>query len=187
MKLIRTSLVLAIVTATSLVSGCADRGATSGPARAAGTTIGTSMSSNAVDPPATYNGAVTTSYSLHSGQVLIDAPRTGDAASVTWQTALDVCADGSGVCASDVPATISLARVTTLNAGQTNSDGSSTLLINDALTYVITWSGTKCSLVGGPKLHASSTQTAAPSTCTLVDFVSASTGKYDYALQGANL
>ena len=80
---------------------------------------------------------------------------------------------------------MTLALVTTTAAGTAGPNGSIHPLINHALTYVMTWTGVPCADSGGPPRPSG----APPATvehrlCQLVDFVSAHTGMYEYAIEG---
>ncbi len=75
-----------------------------------------------------------------------------------------------------------LALVTTTDAGTAGPSGSLKPLINNALTYVIEWTGVPClSSGGGPQPSGSTQAPATPTACRFVDFVSAATGTYLYA------
>jgi hypothetical protein len=77
-----------------------------------------------------------------------------------------------------------LALVIATAAGTAGPSGSLKPLINNALTYVIEWTGVPCMSSGGGPQPSGSTQAAATATvCRLVDFVSAATGTYLYAFE----
>ncbi|HEY8728107.1 MAG TPA: hypothetical protein VIL94_00885, partial [Acidothermaceae bacterium] len=94
-----------------------------------------------------------------------------------------VCAQGSPGCTPLKGPTITLALVTTPNAGNANSDGSIAPLLNHSLTYVLTWDDVECP-VGGPA--GASLNPTPQSGCTAVNYVDANTGQSVYAYDGGS-
>ena len=171
-----------VLCGAALVAGCASNSAPS----AEGLRSGSSTS--ITSPSSTgnsfrYVGAITAAARLDGGDIRLDVPPSNAVAAVSPQTAFAVCGKGrSGVCTTSSVATMKLALVTATAAGTAGPDGSIIPLIDDALTYVIEWTGLQCPAPAGPM--PATTLTAR--RCHLVDFVSAKTGKYLYAFEGSD-
>ena len=73
-------------------------------------------------------------------------------------------------------------------AGKINADGSVTPFLDHTSSWVLTYTGQPCPASAGPTV--ASTTTSAPATlnaCTIVDMISADTGKVIVSAEGPNL
>jgi hypothetical protein len=109
--------------------------------------------------------------------IALDVPAAGAVATITpTQAYVDSCTR-DGACDKGSAPTIQLAVVTDPNAGQALADGSITPVMDHTLAYVLTWTNVPCAPAG-----AAVGATPTPTTCTLLDFVDANTGKTLYGL-----
>lgn len=183
----RLVLTCLVICAAGLVAACASSSPPSAERSASRPSIqSTSRSSPA--GPFRYLGPVSAATTLDGGDIRLVAPRAGAAARVSPQTAFAVCArTGQGVCNTSSTAIMTLAMVTTTAAGTAGPNGSIHPLINNALTYVIEWTGVQCTASGGPpRPSGAPSPTVTVRLCHLVDFVSADTGEYLYAFQSSD-
>lgn len=110
--------------------------------------------------------------------ITLGVPEVGAVAAITPNAAyVDSCST-DGVCDKGSSPTIQLAVATDPNAGQDSVGGSLTPVMDHTLAYVLTWTNVPCAPAGA-RVGATPT----PTTCTLVDFVDANTGKTLYGLQ----
>ena len=141
----------------------------------------TSVAAPSGYPPAIYVGPLTTPRHDAVGDVDLGVPLATDIPRIAVAQAYAVCAQGEPGCTRDKGPTITLALVTTPNAGQANSDGSITPTMNHSLAYVLTWDGVGCPM-GGPA--GASFNPTPQSGCTAVNYVDANTGQSVYAYDG---
>jgi hypothetical protein len=162
-------------------------------------------------PTADYRGPITQPAYLQQAGIEMTVP-TGEPA-VTWKQAYENCQTGDAVC--DVTATpiVTLATVTTKDAGEAGEGGKIVPLMDRTLAYVITQEGVGCSPVGPPAEAPSRTIPVGPPpgsstetrtagrrpgpgdqalssgfvSCTVINFVDAATGMVLYSVQGPNL
>ena len=111
-------------------------------------------------------------------------PPDDKTASATWTQAYDTCLTGGAICEPSIAPTIALALVTAPNSGKTQSDGSTKLLLDDTLAYVITYVGAPCRPTGGSDPLSATTTVSPTLTCTVLNFVSAADAKVIYSFQG---
>jgi hypothetical protein len=166
MSLRASALVAALVV---LLAGCAESRSLVGSAPAAPTVV-------AVTAPIKYP---------NSG---FDIEPPGAAVpKVDWTHAYATCSTGQSICVPGLTPTISLAKVTDNQSGAINPDGSIAPTLNGTLAWVITYIGAPCTAPAGPEPATSQNSTSTNQTCTIINFVSADTGAFLYAAQGANL
>lgn len=183
----RSSAALVVVTGVAAaMSGCASQisvGAGASP---------TSMPPVASAPPTQagtatfeYLGAITAPEAFTRSGIVLSVP---DSASVpiVGLSAVDVsCASGEAICASGAAA-VTLARATSKLAGTASESGILEPLMKDTLVYVVRWTGVPCAPTGGPARSTSGTS-GLTTTCELVDFLDAQTGKVLYAIEATSL
>ena len=117
------------------------------------------------------------------GDFVYDPPPEGAKPAISPARALALCV--SGACVAHQTAHITLADVTTPNAGNMDSAGGITPLLDHALTYVLTWSGVPCHPLGGDAVNAARVQ-AQTYFCTNVVLIRATTGVVAYGVSGTN-
>jgi hypothetical protein len=163
----------------TLVAGCASL-----PNQSEKPSAGASLASPLALAPATFVGALT--QELHYENTGFDLrPPGGQTATATWTQAYDNCLTGDAICDPSISPTIALALVTDPNSGEAQPDGSMKLLLDDTLSYVITYVGVPCRPTGGiDPLSPESTAAPAPVTCTVLNFISAADAKVIYSFQG---
>jgi hypothetical protein len=128
-------------------------------------------------PPATSFSTLTVPEIMSEEGITFDVPKAGTRAAVKPNEAyVDSCSTDGGCDTGSAP-TIQLAVVTDPNSGQVSVGGSLTPVMDHTLAYVLTWTNLPCVPAGAP-VGVTPTQT----TCTLVDFVDANTGKTLYGL-----
>lgn len=181
----RTSLRLAtmLLIIIVLTGGCGSSagqtlGSTNATADSAASTA-TPISSGA----SSYMGQIPSavSYGGDTGITLAVPPDEASPA-VSWQSAVSNCS----TCVTDAPVSVSLALATELQAGQANSNGSITPVMDQTLVYVLSQSGLTCS-AAGPAGTPSSSSTSESYACVRFRFVDAHSGKDLYAVDGADL
>jgi hypothetical protein len=109
--------------------------------------------------------------------ITFDLPAAGAVATITPNQAYVDSCTRDGACDKGSAPTIQLAAVTDPDAGQASVGGSITPVMDHTLVYVLTWTNLPCLPAGAPV-----GATPTPTTCTLVDFVDANTGKTLYGL-----
>jgi hypothetical protein len=170
-----------VVLFTALVVGCSGSANTGGRPTARPSSAGPSALA-----PATFIGPLT--HELRYSNAGFDLrPPGGQTASATWEQAYETCLTGESLCDPKVSPTIALALVTDPNSGEAEPDRSMKPLLDDTLSYVITYVGLPCQPAKGsdPGSRARTVSTA-PVTCTVLNFVSAADGKVIYSFQGPN-
>jgi hypothetical protein len=168
------ALSVAIVACLACV-GCASGGPAKDDPRSPAT------SSASQRPPLKDDGRLSAEVKYQSG-ITLRPPQPIDRARVTPQDAYrSLC--GSSLCASEVSATIVLARVTDLNSGTAEPDGSIKPAMDGRLVYVLRFDGEKCVPAGVIPGQPGPT----PVPCSTADFIDAGTGKFIYAESGRNL
>lgn len=171
---VHTRVVAALAILTVAISGCADPHTATARAQATG--------SSAVG---TYHGPISSRMMLRDEGISLDPPASNDQPRVSWQRALHVCRDGSGVCGDNGTPDVYLA-VATDNYGGPDATGSSVL--SHDLAYVLEWHGETCSAAGGPPQQPGSTPAPVRmASCGIFDFVSAKTGRYLTAIESPGL
>lgn len=181
----RTRLLICAAAVLVGVAGCACRTVAdttaSGPPTATTPTVVALMSSLGPPPPgfapATSFRRLTVPEIMPAAGITPDVPAAGAVATITpTQAYVDSCTT-DGVCDKGSAPTIQLAVVTDPNSGQAAAGGSLTPVMDHTLAYVLTWTNVPCAPAGAPV-----GATPTPTTCTLVDFVDANTGKTLYGL-----
>lgn len=117
------------------------------------------------------------------GEFVYDPPPEDARPAISPATAFALCV--SWACVAHQTAHITLAEVTTPNAGDMDSAGAITPLIDHDLTYVLTWSGVPCHPLGGDAVNAARLQ-AQTYVCTNVVLIRATTGAVAYGVSGTN-
>lgn len=188
---------IAFIVAALALGGCA-----AGNQNAGGATSTTNSSASDSSVPGlasadliSLDAAVTYPY----GDVKIRVEPAGSrVATVSWSRAYETCLTGDSICDSSATPTIALGVVSDSQSGTVNSDGSVTPILNNALAWVITYTGRPCAPAGaagsafaapissqGVDLPTSMT-TPRAYTCTIVNFVSADSGQVLYSFQASN-
>jgi hypothetical protein len=133
--------------------------------------------------PATFAGPLT--QELRYPKAGFDLrPPGARTASTTWTQAYETCLTGDSICDPTVGPTITLALVTDLDSGQAQPDGSIRPLLDDTLSYVLTYTGVPCRPTGGSDPTSRKNVSPDPVTCTVLNFVSAADAKVLYSFQG---
>lgn len=168
-----------LVVFATLVAGCGGGVTNNGEPSA-----GASSASPSALAPATFVGPL--KQELRYSNAGFDLrPPGAQTASATWTQAYDTCLTGDAICDPALAPTIALALVTDPNSGQTQPDGSTTLLLDYTLSYVITYVGVPCRPTGGSDpISSANTVGAALVTCTVLNFVSAADARVIYSFQG---
>lgn len=162
--------ILALVGASGLLSAC-------GSVPGVGTADGHAIP---VQPKAKYLGAVTTTSRLENAGVTLEPPGAARPA-VSMAAAYDTCLSGDSICPPGLSPSVTLALATSPQAGHARPDGSIRPLMSRTLVYVLTFSGVPCAPVGGPPNGRITTPKAY--TCTVIDFVDATSGKVLYSVE----
>lgn len=171
------------MSAVVVVAACTSNSATAGRSLRTRSSPPTTGPSTPVGP-FKYFGPVSASSTLDGGDVHLAVPPAGATPAVSPSKAFAASAQGGGgASAMSATATMRLALVTTTAAGTARSDGSINPLINDALTYIIVWTGRQCPSPAGPVPATPQSTTTVARQCHLVEFVSATTGKHIYAFE----
>ena len=121
----------------------------------------------------------------YAGGIGLDPPPAGAAPGYSPQDTYARCVSAVAPCGKGQPSVV-LTSFSDYQAGNIQPDGSVEHPYLGVLAWAITWHDQRC-FVSGPASvagSASSTRQPAPSTCDLVDFVDATTGKYLEAYQG---
>lgn len=121
-------------------------------------------------------------------------PPGSSIAKIPSNTAYANCLTGDAVCVVGASPSISLAIVSQepgTGGGQINADGTITSDMHNTLAWVITYTGATCLAKHSPQTTTSATDPSesppAMQPCTIVDFVSADTGKVIVSVQSASL
>ncbi len=127
-----------------------------------------------------YSGAVTTTRKdpADLGYTLAALSAT-DRPGVAWTSLKDLCTHGVAECASTGKASVLLARATSTNGAQIQSDGAVIKTVDNKLVYVMYWTGVPCVAVGAPGASSS------PTVCVVEDVVDAETGNLLYSGQSS--
>jgi hypothetical protein len=145
--------------------------------------VGTATTSPTGSTPpqfeARYAGPIT---APRSADVSLAVPTAADDhPKISWSQALSTCGDAQCDPLPDV-GTIELALATSPNTGTMRADGSIAPLMHDTLVYVMSWSGAICAESGpAPSGGSGPVRTE---TCTLLNFVDATTGAVLYSESG---
>jgi hypothetical protein len=115
---------------------------------------------------------------MSAAGITLGVPAAGAVATITPNGAYVDSCSSDGVCDKGSAPTIQLAVVTDPNGGQVSVGGSMAPVMDYTLAYMLTWTNVPCAPAGAPV-----GATPTPTTCTLVDFVDANTGKTLYGLQ----
>ncbi|HEX8095260.1 hypothetical protein [Jatrophihabitans sp.] len=179
----RSVAAFAVVLLATLVAGC--NGPNHGKRSSAGvSSAGASSASPSPLPPATFVGPLTRELRYKNAGFDLRPPG-GRTASASWAQAYATCLTGAAICDRSIAPTIALALVTDPNSGQTQPDGSTKLLLEDTLAYVITYVGVPCRATGGLNpISPRRTASPAPVRCTVLNFVSAADANVIYSFQG---
>ena len=169
-----------VLTVGLLLSACADEETVSPGSESSGTTLTTGSPTAPAAP--VYAGPIATAEKIDNDAIVLMPPTNPKSAVISPLSAYLVCSNGTGVCGNNSAASISLATVTTLKAGEPGENGTIIPLINNALVYVLRWKGEPCSPAGvTPGAPSAPPRTYA---CGIVDFVDAVSGRSLYALEG---
>lgn len=106
---------------------------------------------------------------------------------MSWEQAYQNCQTGDGICDSTHTPVITLASVTAKNAGQMGEGDAIIPVMDKTLAYVFTQTGLKCVPAGPSRPSGAAPGTVIEQSCTLVNFVDATTGKVLYSVSGPDL
>lgn len=136
-------------------------------------------------PAATYIGSIKRDINYSGQGITLNIPLASDTPTTSWTAAYANCLTGDAVCQVGVAPVISLALVTTKNAGEHQPDGSTKPLLNNTLAYVLQWSNEPCVPTGGPPVQGTNSPAPRPtSSCTVLNFVDADSSKVVYSVEG---
>jgi len=168
-------------------TGCASQSAHLGTGTSPSASASPSASSSSVavpvvapsgyPPPAHVVVLATPSHDPVS-DVDLAVPSASDVPRISFTQAYAACTQADADCARAKGPTITLALVTSPQAGQQNADGSLTPLMNRSLTYVLTWDGLQCPAPAGPASYDPTR------LCTYGTFVDANTGRVVFSYDG---
>ncbi len=136
-------------------------------------------------PDGVYVGPMAEAATLDHGGLILKPPARSDTPMASPETAYETCLSGESLCGSKTGPTISLAVVTTPSAGTAGPSGTVVPLIDNELVYVMTWTDYQC-VPAGP-VRPSGSGSEKPQTCTVLNFISAATGKTLYSADGTEL
>jgi len=169
-------------TSTITLAACASRDAN--PSKASSPLLSPQTSL----PAAKYLGPIRQPIAYAKAGISLKPPGAVNPAA-SWADAYDNCRTGDAVCDTNSPPNIALALATAEQAGEAAPDGSIVPLMKDTLVYVLTWIGIPCVPKSGPPPApdiSDSTSASATYSCTLLNFIDASSGKVLYSTEGPN-
>lgn len=172
---IRPTRLVAMLAVCTVMGGCA-------------TSAGADAQAQPSWPTANYDGPIRARAVYENAGIILDVPSSEQRASVAWSDAyVSNCTTGDAICDPSGPPTIVLAKATTTSAGEEQKDGSIAPIMKDTLVYVVQWTGVPCMPVGPMRPTNETAATAAKHSCTVMNFIDATTGLVLYSVQGPNL
>jgi hypothetical protein len=133
---------------------------------------------------AVYSGPITAARRDPAGLgYTLTAPATFDRPGVAWTSLSSLCGQSFTRCPATGRATILLARATSMNGAQIQSDGSVVKTVDNRLVYVMYWTGVPCVAFGAPV--AAGAPSPSSSVCVVEDVADAGTGVLLYAGQSS--
>jgi hypothetical protein len=139
-------------------------------------------------PVATYDGPTVASTNAIQG-ITIASPSLKTLTTqvtVPAATAYANCLTGDAVCQVGIAPSITIGYVTSADAGTADSSGNLVPAMANTLAYILTWKNTLCIYTRplGQSSKAPGVTQSPSHTCTMTDYIDATTGKVLYSTSG---